>query len=115
MPPEIEAKTFYDVNREIPVYVPEGYLDDYREDPYWREFNLVGEEHGETVGTDRTSVSGLYHMEDGRIVLTEEMPVSVYAATGALVYSGMATEVALPAPGVYILRIGGETVKVVRP
>ena len=115
VPPEIEAKTFYDVNREIPVYVPEGYLDDYREDPYWREFNLVGEEHGETVGTDRTSVSGLYHMEDGRIVLTEEMPVSVYAATGALVYSGMATEVALPAPGVYILRIGGETVKVVRP
>ena len=115
VPPEIEAKTFYDVNREIPVYVPEDYLDDYREDPYWREFNLIGEDHGGTVGIDHTSVDGLYRMEDGRIVLTEEMPVSVYTATGALIYSGTATEVPLPAPGVYLLRIGGETVKVVRP
>ena len=115
VPPEIEAKTFYDVNREIPVYVPEDYLDDYREDPYWREFNLIGEDQGGTVGTDHTSIDGLYRMEEGRIVLTEEMPVSVYTATGALVYSGTATEVALPAPGVYLLRIGEETVKVVRP
>ena len=115
VPPEIEAKTFFDVNRSIPVYVPEDYLNDYREDPYWREFNLIGEEHGGTVGTDRTSIDGLYRMEDGRIVLTEEMPVSVYTVTGALVYSGTTTEVALPAPGVYLLRIGGETVKVVRP
>ena len=115
VPPEIEAKTFFDVNREIPVYVPEGYLDDYREDPYWREFNLIGEGHGGTVGTDHAEIAELYRIEDGRIVLTEEMPVSVYAATGALVYSGTTTEVALPAPGVYLLRIGGETVKVVRP
>ena len=114
-PPEIEAKTFYDVNREIPVYVPKDYIDDYREDPYWREFNLVGEEQGGTVGTDRAEISELYRMEDGRIVLTEEMPVSIYTVTGALIYSGTATEVALPAPGVYLLRIGGETVKVVRP
>ena len=115
VPPEIEAKTFFDVNREIPVYVPEDYLDDYREDPYWREFNLVGEEQGGTVGTDHTAIDGLYRMEDGRIVLTEEMPVSVYTVTGALIYSGTATEVPLPAPGVYLLRIGGETVKVARP
>ena len=115
VPPEIEAKTFFDVNREIPVYVPEDYLDDYREDPYWREFNLIGEEHGGTVGTDHAEIAELYRMEDGRIVLTEEMPVSVYAATGALIYSGTATEIPLPAPGVYLLRIGGETVKVVRP
>ncbi len=114
VPPEIEAKTFFDVNREIPVYVPEDYLDDYREDPYWREFNLIGEDHGSTVGTDHTAISGLYRMEDGRIVLTEEMPVSVYTVTGALIYSGTATEVPLPVPGVYLLRIGGETVKVVR-
>ena len=115
VPPEIEAKTFYEVNREIPVYVPEEYLDDYREDPYWREFNLIGEGHGGTVGTDRTSISGLYRIEEGRIVLTEEMPVSVFTATGALIYSGTTTEVPLPAPGVYLLRIGGEAVKVVRP
>ena len=115
VPPEIEAKTFFDVNREIPVYVPEDYLDDYREDPYWREFNLIGEDHGGTVGTDHTAIDGLYRMEDGRIVLTEEMPVSVYTVTGALIYSGTTTEVPLPVPGVYLLRIGGETVKVVRP
>ena len=41
-PPTIQAKTFYDVNRRIPVYVPEEAVDDYKEDNYWKEFNIIG-------------------------------------------------------------------------
>ena len=41
-PPTIQAKTFYDVNRRIPVYVPEEAVDDYKADNYWKEFNIIG-------------------------------------------------------------------------
>ncbi len=111
--PSIEEETFADVSRSIPVYVPDEYVDAYRNAPYWKELNIVGV--NTETSTDGVNISALYRMEDGRIVLTEEMPVSVYTASGALIYSGTATEVPLPAPGVYLLRIGGETVKVVRP
>ncbi len=38
VPPTIEAKTFYDVNRAIPLYVPEASINDYANDTYWGEF-----------------------------------------------------------------------------
>lgn len=41
-PPQIQKKTFYDVHRQIPVYVPEDALTAYQEDPLWAEFNLIG-------------------------------------------------------------------------
>ena len=43
VPPIICAKTFYDVNRAIPVYVPDEAVADYKADTYWQEFNIVGE------------------------------------------------------------------------
>ncbi len=38
VPPTIEAKTFYDVKRSIPLYVPEASINDYANDTYWGEF-----------------------------------------------------------------------------
>ena len=43
VPPTICAKTFYDVNRAIPVYVPDEAVEDYKSDTYWQEFNIIGE------------------------------------------------------------------------
>ncbi len=42
-PPTIQAKTFFDVNRQIPVYVPDNAVEAYKDDPYWREFDIQGE------------------------------------------------------------------------
>ena len=42
-PPEIEQKTFYDVQRRIPVYVPDDSVDAYKDDALWGEFNIQGE------------------------------------------------------------------------
>ena len=42
-PPAIKAKTFFDVNRRIPVYVPDEVVDAYESDPYWSEFDIQGE------------------------------------------------------------------------
>ena len=42
-PPTIQAKTFFDVNRQIPVYVPDNAVEAYKDDPYWQEFDIQGE------------------------------------------------------------------------
>lgn len=42
VPPSIQAKTFYDVNRQIPVYVPDESVNAYKNDAQWREFNIQG-------------------------------------------------------------------------
>ena len=41
-PPEIYARTFYDVSRAIPVYVPEDVVANYLNAPYWQEMNIQG-------------------------------------------------------------------------
>mgnify|MGYP002623619281 CR=1 FL=1 len=42
IPPAIEAKTFYDVKRQIPVYVPDEAVSAYEADTYWQEFDIQG-------------------------------------------------------------------------
>ena len=41
-PPAIQTKTFYDVKRRIPVYVPDEVVEQYEDDPLWGEFDIVG-------------------------------------------------------------------------
>ena len=43
-PPAIKPKTFFDVNRRIPVYVPADAVEAYESDPYWGEFDIQAEE-----------------------------------------------------------------------
>ncbi len=38
IPPTIERNTFYDVKREIPLYVPEKSMETYKAADYWKEF-----------------------------------------------------------------------------
>ncbi|MDY5075443.1 MAG: leucine-rich repeat domain-containing protein [Paludibacteraceae bacterium] len=54
VPPIICAKTFYDVNRAIPVYVPDEAVADYKADTYWQEFNIAGESNAPT-GIENTN------------------------------------------------------------
>ena len=42
-PPTIEAKTFFDVKRQIPVYVPDEAVSAYEDDTYWQEFDIQGQ------------------------------------------------------------------------
>ena len=54
-PPTIEAKTFYDVNRAIPVYVPAEAVADYKNDHYWKEFNI----QADATAIEQTSASNI--------------------------------------------------------
>ena len=45
VPPTIQAKTFFDVKRQIPVYVPDDVVSQYENDTYWGEFDIQGISH----------------------------------------------------------------------
>ena len=42
-PPSVQAKTFFDVKRQIPVYVPDEAVSAYEDDTYWQEFDIQGQ------------------------------------------------------------------------
>ncbi len=54
-PPAIQAKTFYDVNRQIPVYVPDEAIASYESDEYWQEFDIQGASDIEDAVSKTTS------------------------------------------------------------
>ncbi len=75
VPPTIEAKTFYDVNRTIPLYVPEASINDYANDTYWGEFiNTQAAEDTTDVETPFMCVSGNVRkvLENGQVVIIRD-------------------------------------------
>lgn len=86
-PPMIEAKTFFDVKRQIPVYVPDNCVDAYENDQYWSEFNIVGQSASplgieEVMKNTAASASGTQKvMIDGQIYILRDG--KAYTVTGA--------------------------------
>ena len=73
-PPTIEAKTFFDVKRQIPVYVPDEYVGTYKNDQYWGEFDIQGvsnmQSAVETVSADATRTTKL--LLDGQLLILRD-------------------------------------------
>ena len=114
VPPTIFAKTFFDVNRNIPVIVPEGAREAYANDEYWGEFINVVEsddvdtqiENAENANVAIYSVGGVLYV-DGL-----SADYQVFDVNGRLVYTGRDVQLSLPR-GVYVVNVGGEVEKVV--
>ena len=114
VPPTIFAKTFFDVNRNIPVIVPEGAREAYANDEYWGEFINVVEsddvdtqiENAENANVAIYSVGGVLYV-DGL-----SADYQVFDVNGRLVYTGRDAQLSLPR-GVYVIAVGGEVEKVV--
>ena len=75
IPPTIQSKTFYDVSRQIPVYVPEEVIADYKSDPYWGKMNIIGISQETTALESVTNVQSLSGTikslnSDGQILIT---------------------------------------------
>ena len=111
IPPVIEAKTFYEVDRSIPVYVPKGSLEAYKADTYWSEFRLLDDDPA-TVISPEADNSGCY-AANGMIYNPNGVSLNVYNLQGVLIYTGNATKIEMPAKGVYILKTPTTTEKVV--
>ena len=111
VPPAIEAKTFYEVNRSIPVYVPKGSLEAYKADTYWSEFRLLDDDPA-TVISPEADNSGCY-AANGMLYNPNGVSLNVYNLQGVLIYTGNATKIEMPAKGIYILKTPTTTEKVV--
>jgi hypothetical protein len=66
-PPTIQAKTFFDVKRQIPVYVPDEAVSAYEGDTYWQEFDIQGQSEV-PQGLEEIS-SSLQGGDRGRLIL----------------------------------------------
>ena len=111
VPPVIEANTFYEVDRSIPVYVPKGSLEAYKADTYWSEFRLLDDDPA-TVISPEADNSGCY-AANGMLYNPNGVNLNVYNMQGVLIYTGNATKIEMPAKGIYILKTPITTEKVV--
>ena len=111
IPPAIEAKTFYEVDRSIPVYVPKGSLEAYKADTYWSEFRLLDDDPATVISPEEDN-SGCY-AANGMIYNPNGVSLNVYNLQGVLIYTGNATKIEMPAKGIYILMTPTTTEKVV--
>lgn len=84
-PPAIAAKTFYDVNRTIPVYVPAESVADYQGDTYWKEFNI----QADTTPIDNTRADETASTTPHKVIRDGQ----VYIEHNGKTYSVMGTEV----------------------
>ena len=114
VPPTIFAKTFFYVNRNIPVIVPEGAREAYANDEYWGEFiNVVESEDVETqIENAENANVAIYSVGGVLYVDGLSADYQVFDVNGRLVYSGRDAQLQLPR-GVYMIAVGGEVQKVV--
>ncbi len=72
VPPMVQSKTFYNVKRKIPVYVPLGAVDSYKNDTYWSEFKIISEEDAVENVTDPTTSSARKILRNGQLVILRD-------------------------------------------
>lgn len=89
VPPYIEENTFQQVNRNIPVYIPQGTIDDYRNAEYWCEFTNFIEMEFEGIDENEPIVSVAVYpnpvSDIVRIKGTKPTQIHVFNAAGQLV------------------------------
>ena len=109
VPPTIGgASTFYNVSRNIPVYVPAESLKDYQAAVVWKEFTNL---HAMPTGLQTPSMPESIRVYGGMLHNPQGLPVSIYDMQGRMVYSGTAATVSQPA-GVYVVLCAGASRKV---
>lgn len=111
-PPLIRGNTFYDVNRKIPVFVPDLVQNLYINDMYWGEFfsiTAVSNAPVTSAGFVGTTNKPYRISVENNILTIEnptDLPVSIYDIQGRLV--GTSTPFTL-SNNVFIIKIGNYT------
>ena len=72
VPPTIAARTFEDVSREMPVYVPDASVDAYMADPYWSELNIIAGEITAVNAIESTPATASKVLRDGQILILRD-------------------------------------------
>lgn len=105
-------------NYDKDLYVPTGSGDKYRNAEVWKEFNIT-EKTFSGIHSAETKEARIY-TRDHNIVIENALPgtpLSVYNPAGVCIesmeISDSETEIALPAQGLYIVKYGDRSIKVV--
>ena len=109
-PPTVQEEGLEDVPYSTIVYVPADYLDTYKQHVTWGLYDVRPIE-GSAV-ENVSSVLGSMTLTDGVLTLSEPLYMEIYTVSGASVFCGTASSVALPTPGIYLLRSQGVTQKI---
>lgn len=111
VPPSTAAPELYVIGEDCTLYVPEGTREAYAAHPFWSRFARIVDNLPSSLpvisGTDGL---GDIRVENGRIIADGR--VEVYNMQGALLASGIAAELPVLSPGLYIVRGASKTVKV---
>ena len=115
--PPISGKFTNPQYMNLKVSVPSGSLSSYKEDIVWRNFWNLQDDLPSAASIGEIPAPQSIKAADGRIIVENAQGrIEVYALSGILMESlpaqGGTTEIHLP-QGVYIVKAGGETVKVI--
>ncbi len=126
VPPKLEIVTDYgdwwsspfddDVYNNVFLYVPEGSATLYAEIEGWRKFKYIVESlpSASVESIDALDINVL--TQNGSIVVSgfnDNVVIEVFSVSGQLVYKGTETTINVPTKGIYIVRVAGQTFKVV--
>lgn len=113
-PPVIDNNSFAAMKKKVSniVLVPNGAAEAYKSAPYWSEFNIMEYDGVDAVESDEVKIA-----TNGQTLIVtgaaEGAQLEVYSADGRMIYNGTDRCFELPQPGLYIVRIGSLTKKVV--
>ena len=109
VPPTVaDADVFYNVNRDIPVYVPVASLDTYKAANVWKEFSNL---QTITTAIHTPSMPESIRVYDGMLHNPQGLTVTIYDLTGRPVYCGNDLTVSRQA-GIYVVLCEGASLKV---
>ena len=116
-PPTISQETFYNVDRNIPLYVPSENVALYQSAAYWSEFNNITEYQSGVVGINTNNPISITN-NNGTLNIDGCVPnavVNIYTPNGSLLHclkESHATGLVLPR-GIYLVQVGCTIEKVV--
>lgn len=96
----------------IPLYVPKGTAEAYKNAPGWSKFKEIIE-YGENSAVDDISITApTVSVEGGRIVVSGSVPVMIFNLSGILLYNGNSDNIPALPKGLYIVKAAATTTKI---
>ena len=120
VPPVCGNQALDDINKwTCELFVPAKSLDAYKAAEQWKEFFFItGEDYDKpgSVGdavSENGGVSVATYRDRIEIIGADNAVITVYNTNGQIVYSGTDNVINVPSKGIYIVRVSGQTFKVI--
>ena len=120
VPPVCGNQALDDINKwTCELFVPTKSLDAYKAADQWKEFFFItGEDYDkpgsvEDAVSENGGVSVATYRDSIEIIGADNAMITIYNTNGQLIYSGTDTVINVQSKGIYIVRVSGQTFKVI--